>query len=83
MKETIENVNSLSSILADKEANLVNEINAAFDELAALIEARRKYFLSELESKSALKQASLGKSIDTTILFLKLSWVLNLVSYLN
>ena len=61
LKGTIDHVNSLANILADKEANLVKEINAAFDELVALIEARRKFYLSELESKTAVKQSSLGE----------------------
>ena len=61
LKEAIENVDSLSATLREKQSLLSDEIAATFDQIVGIVEKRRADVVRQLGAREGAKQATLAK----------------------
>ena len=61
LKEAIENVDSLSATLREKQSLLSDEIAATFDQIVGIVEKRRADVVRDLSAREGAKQATLAK----------------------
>ena len=59
LKEAIENVDSLSATLREKQSLLCDEVAAAFDHIVAIVEKRRADVVRDLGKKESAKQGGI------------------------
>ncbi len=64
LKDGIRNVNDVSRNLNEKSHLIEAEINAAFDRIVQIVQARRDKIILELQQKEASKQETLCKDFN-------------------